>query len=524
VADVFISYKKERKDHARRLAAVLEAYGYEVWWDYGLLVDAGDYDVQIEAKLTAAKAVIVLWCSGACASSFVKDEARRAKDAGKLAPALIEAGVEPPLGFGGNEMAFLLNWLGDPEAAGVLRLVDALERLTGQPRRKRPNTIEALKDAKDLPAVTPMHVVDRADTNAPPRGAAPPAASAGPSFADLKAIWAKLETTAPLARVLAFYEEFAKPTPLRFEVEHRIEALEAEEAARRQREEEERRLGPAVVAAREAAKVGRPVAERAFPIELPGVAGWPAPKMIAIPPGTFLMGSPPGEKGRDSDEGPQREVRFAYGFALGQHAVTFAEWDAAIAAGAKLPKPDDAGWGRGTRPVITVSWEDAQAFLAWLNAKAGLTGRADAYRLPSEAEWEYACRAGTTTPFSFGATISTAQANYDGNCTYGAGKEGEYREKTMPVGSFPANPFGLHEMHGNCWEWCEDCWNSTYSGLATDGSAITTGDCSNRVYRGGSWLDYPKYLRSANRIRITPTVRYFNVGFRLSRTLSSCDL
>ncbi len=243
--------------------------------------------------------------------------------------------------------------------------------------------------------------------------------------------------------------------------------------------------------------------------------------MVTIPPGQFLMGAPASEEGSGDSERPQHEVRLDYAFALGKYAVTFEEWDAAIAAGAELEKPDDRGWGRGRRPVINVNWNDAQAYVSWLNAKLGLGGRADAYRLPSEAEWEYACRAGTTTPFSFGETISTAQANYDGNFTYGAGKKGEYREKPTPVGSFPANAFGLHDMHGNVWEWCEDVCNDSYaeSGRPDNGSAWLTGYGSNRVNRGGSWGFTPQYLRSAYRGRDTPTNRLNYLGFRLARTL-----
>lgn len=243
------------------------------------------------------------------------------------------------------------------------------------------------------------------------------------------------------------------------------------------------------------------------------------PEMVKIPPGRFLMGSPTSEIGHSYYEDPQHEVRIDYTFALGKHTVTFAEWDAAIAAGAELEKPGDQSWGRNRRPVIGVNWHDAKAYVGWLNSKLGLEGRRDAYRLPSEAEWEYACRAGTTTPFSFGATISTAQANYDGTYTYDDGKVGEYRQKTTPVGSFPANSFGLHDMHGNLWEWCEDAWNDNYNGAPIDGSAWLTGDASYRVLRGGSWVTNPYQLRSANRYRYLPSNRNIIFGFRVARTI-----
>ena len=144
----------------------------------------------------------------------------------------------------------------------------------------------------------------------------------------------------------------------------------------------------------------------------------------------------------------------------------------------------------------------------------------DAYRLPSEAEWEYACRAGTTTPFSFGETISTAQANYDGNYTYASGKKGEYRKQTTPVGSFPANAFGLHDMHGNVWEWCADPWHDSHDGAPTNGSTWEGGDASRRVYRGGSWFSLPRNLRSACRYWSYPSSRTDDIGFRLARTVS----
>lgn len=293
------------------------------------------------------------------------------------------------------------------------------------------------------------------------------------------------------------------------------------EAARHAVVELERRLGSDVVRARQAALAGEPVTERFFAMDLPVLASWPRPEMVVLPPGRFLMGSPPGEEGRPDNEGPQREVQIDYLFAVGRCNVTFSEWDAALASGARLPIPDDEGWGRGTRPVINVSWDDAQAYLVWLNAKQGLTGNADAWRLLSDAEWEYAARAGTTSPFSFGVTISTSKANYHGEFTYGDGPKGEYLQKTTPVGSYPANAFGLHDMHGNVWEWVEDCWQNSYlAGQRSDGRVYAGGPCSLCVIRGGAWGNAPQGLRSASRNGLRPMARYDHVGFRIARTLS----
>lgn len=187
---------------------------------------------------------------------------------------------------------------------------------------------------------------------------------------------------------------------------------------------------------------------------VPGLDESAWPDMVTLPSGVFTMGAPKRERDSEDNKRPQRQVTVPRPFALGRVAVTFAQWDAALHAGFVPPSgpepPPDEGWGRCDRPVINVSWNDAQAYSAWLNGRLGLRG--GTYRLPSEAAWKYACRAGTMTPFSFGATISPAQVNYDGNDTYGEGRKGEYRERTMPVGSLPANDWGLHEMRGNVGE------------------------------------------------------------------------
>jgi formylglycine-generating enzyme required for sulfatase activity len=239
------------------------------------------------------------------------------------------------------------------------------------------------------------------------------------------------------------------------------------------------------------------------------------PEMVVVPASTFAMGSPPGEEGRDSDEGPQRDVKFDRPFAVGKFEVTFAEWDACAAEGGCSYRPSDARWGRSKRPVINVSWNDiTQQYLPWLSRKTG-----KAYRLLSEAEWEYVARAGTNSPFWWGTAISTGQANYYGAVTYGGGPKGENRAKSVPVDSFAANPWGLFNVHGNVWEWVQDCRNANYNGAPLDGAAWTTGDCSSRTLRGGSWDNNPGLLRSANRDRNTPDTRMDDVGFRVARTL-----
>ena len=231
------------------------------------------------------------------------------------------------------------------------------------------------------------------------------------------------------------------------------------------------------------------------------------PELVVVAAGTYRMGSPSHEKGRDDNEGPMHEVVIEEPFAVGVYEVTFSEWEACVrGGGCQGYRPSDEGWGRGSRPVINMSWEDAQSYVQWLSGKTG-----EKYRLLSESEWEYVARAGTTTPFHFGSTISTDRANYG---------KGFWGQGTVPVGSFEPNRFGLYDVHGNAWEWVQDCWNHSYRGAPRDGSAWERGDCSERVLRGGCWSCPPRSLRSAHRIRYSTGKRYSVFGFRIARTLA----
>ncbi|MBH8576866.1 SUMF1/EgtB/PvdO family nonheme iron enzyme [Nostocaceae cyanobacterium CENA369] len=244
-------------------------------------------------------------------------------------------------------------------------------------------------------------------------------------------------------------------------------------------------------------------------------------EMVAIPGGQFLMGSPENEPERISDESPQHTVTIQP-FFMGKFPVTQAQWKAVAALG-KVSidlNPDPSKFKGANRPVECVSWDDAVEFCARLSQKTGKI-----YRLPSEAEWEYACRAGTTTPFYFGETITTDLANYQGTDwdyqgrvypgNYGQGPKGEYRQQTTEVGKFPANSFGLFDMHGNIWEWCQDEWHENYNNAPTDGSAwLSDNENQRRLLRGGSWYDSPRYCRSAFRNYIAREWNV-NVGFRV---------
>lgn len=224
--------------------------------------------------------------------------------------------------------------------------------------------------------------------------------------------------------------------------------------------------------------------------------------MVPIPAGTFQMG-----------DGTTHTVTLR-AFRLSAYDVTFDQYDTFTAATGK-PLVKDGGWGRGNRPVIYVSWDDAKAFIAWVNQQTGLK-----FRLPSEAEWEYAARAGTTTDYYWGSSASHGMANYsEDTCCKGLAQGRDQWVNTAPVGSFPANAWGLYDMSGNVLQWTEDCYHDNYSGAPSDGSAWTAGDCSRRVYRGGSWNYSPTNLRVSTRYGFVHTNRFHDLGFRLAQDL-----
>jgi formylglycine-generating enzyme required for sulfatase activity len=254
------------------------------------------------------------------------------------------------------------------------------------------------------------------------------------------------------------------------------------------------------------------------------------PELVLLPTGRYQMGSPEHERKVAMAAGsqpswlarelPQHWVGIDKPIAMGRYPVTVGEWRAFVRA---------TGWSQGgdvdwdapgfaqtdRHPVVGVNWFDAIRYVRWLSDATGKS-----YRLPSEAEWEYACRAGTRTAFSFGDTITTDQANYDGNFTYNGGARGEYRRGTTPVGMFPANPWGLYDMHGNVWEWVQDVIHDNYEGAPLDGTAWEEGgDQARRVLRGGSWLYNPRYLRSALRNGFSAALSNDIVGFRVVRDL-----
>jgi formylglycine-generating enzyme required for sulfatase activity/serine/threonine protein kinase len=314
------------------------------------------------------------------------------------------------------------------------------------------------------------------------------------------------------------------------EAEQRRQALFAE--ARRKAEAERK--------AREAAQLDpalavKPGSARSFRDRLAsGEVCATCPEMVVVPVGRYSMGSPKAELGRNDTEEDQVEVNMARPLAAGRFPVSRGEFAAFVEAtshkmdggcriyiGNRLKLDPDRNWRSpgfaqdDRHPVTCVNWSDAKAYVEWLSART-----AKMYRLPTEAEREYVTRAGTATPFWWGSTISPSQANYDGTRAYADGPKGEWRRATVPVDTFAPNAWGLHNVHGNVWEWTEDCWNGSHIGYAGDGTARTDGDCSVRVVRGGSWRSTPAYLRAANRGKLAQDNRSHLQGFRVVRTIA----
>jgi formylglycine-generating enzyme required for sulfatase activity len=295
------------------------------------------------------------------------------------------------------------------------------------------------------------------------------------------------EVLRPLARLNALNLDFRR---FDAEIGSLVAAIQRIRAEQAPQKTEERRPAPAP---------DRPSSERAYPA------------MVEIPGGEFMMGSPKDEVGRSDDEGPQHRVRIL-AFAMGRCPVTFEEWDACVTAGGCEHRPDDRGWGRGRRPVINVSWNDAQEYVRWLSKTTE-----QRYRLPTEAEWEYAVRAGGSGRFCFGNSEADVQ-QYAWFC---ANSEG----RTHPVGQKLPNRFGLHDVHGNVWEWVEDVYRTSYKAREGDGSAWRGGGPilrtllgDQRVVRGGGWSSSSDEVRSASRVGNSPSDRNSGLGFRVARS------
>ncbi len=462
MADIFISYAREDREMAHRLATALEANSWSVWWDRHMR-SIRPIDEEITEQLENARCVLVLWSSTAVKSHWVKDEAAEGRDRGILVSARIDQ-ARPPLGFRAFHVHDLDGWveaatgIAEPVFADVAALLGEQRAVTPSPR---PSPVTGRGGNDPLPLGEGgqrdgERGRDRSGTNTP----------ASPAATSSLSLWER----------------------------EGVRASDASEPIKK-----------------DGISIG------ANPRDLPDFAvfkdidaPW-CPEMVVIPVGTFLMGSPQDEEGRFDEEGPQHRVTISRRFALGRYAVTFEEYDHFCGVTGR-EKPLDSEWGRGRRPVINVSWNDAQVYLEWLT---GATGQP--YRLPTEAEWEYTCRAGTTTAYGFGESIRQTQANFNLGYANESGGEQRLGQRSVAVGYFPANCWGLHEMHGNVWEWCNDCW-SAYT-LRTTLSSQTQTDAliAERILRGGCWANDARNVRSACRTKLEPRSLGHNIGFRCAR-------
>ena len=553
MADIFISHKSERRAAAEHFAEVLKRYGYSVWFDYELAMGEG-FAAQIEHEIREAKALLALWCSRSVASPWVREEVHLARELGILVPVKIEF-CHPPIGSRLVRTIDLSAWDGGPRAAALDPLIDALEKVIGRDAVLARKSLIEYEDAwwnlgshrpRAMALKTPLEEPETKRFGVKPPPPASPAPAPGPAETKrfgrkppppASPVPAPMPAERPAGRdwerfgigetydatvIEAYIKRYGASEPrwaarakkrLAF-VKAAIREKAAAEHAREARHRAEGRI-------RVAAPIARPAGLKWF---LPGAGRTEcfkdaeiAPEMVVVPAGEFWMGSKDGEG--NEDERPRHKVTIAEPFAVGRYAVTFDEWDAARAAGGVSHNPSGQVRRRGRRPVVDINWDDARAYIKWLSSETG-----QPYRLLSEAEWEYCCRAGTETQFWWGDKISRELANYDGNYTFRKGAEGGYSQKLLPVNRFRPNPWGLYQVHGNVWEWCADCWHGNYHDAPADGSAWTAGDGNYRVLRGGSWGGGADTLRPARRIVNSRDDRFQDVGMRVARTLSPYSL
>jgi formylglycine-generating enzyme required for sulfatase activity len=496
MADIFISYSSKDARFTDDLVRHLEAAGYSTWWGAGLTA-AQELSAVIERELHDAKAVIVIWSKGSVTSRWVRAEASLADSLNKLIT-VHDSALERdqiPLPYSTRNSA---------PATGYAQILSELAARGIAPsgnRNASPNAANLSGKARIAQAIVNY---DREDFRAliELSGLDP---SKHLRFWD----WSGLNFERADLRGYDFTGALLCNCRFRGA---RILGARFDRADLRGSNLRDARDWLEFVAAwmpdpnapsEDHLPVGAVFQDAPF-----------GPEMVAVPAGRFMMGSPPDEPERRDGEGPQHEVTISKRFAIGRFAVTFEEWDFAqgdkdwkAVTGRPPREPDDYGWGRADRAVIDVSWDDAEAYMKWLSHKTGRN-----YRLPSEAEWEYACRAGRATPFWWGNTIAPGQANYDGRHPYDGGQKGEYQRRTLPVKSFEPNPWGLYQVHGNVWEWCADGRRNYTDEPVTD--PVGSLDIASRALRGGSWRDDAGFARAAFRLECVRGNGSRLIGFR----------
>ncbi len=456
MADIFLSYSSKDKDRVTPLVKALQREGWSVWWDRR--TPAGEtFDLMIERELKGAKCVVVVWSLNSVTSDWVREEATFGKNRNALFPAKIDH-VDIPLGFGLIQAVNLIGWIGDGDNAEYRHLAESISEKIG--RKAAPSPKSAPQEKRE--PVQPLPTMNALPVN--------------PVVVSLEG-----EVPAELSQPLSpSWPALSDATPT-------IEPQVGNSSRRNF-------LIGGVAASIFARSIisdnngTQPSSGGQQSGRSSGKTNKVQFEMVHLPGGEFQMGSGNGA----SDEGPVHRVRIAP-FSIGKYEVTQAQWKAVMGG-------NNPSYFKGdSLPVENVSWEYVKEFLKKLG---------NGYRLPTEAEWEYAARGGTSTKWSFGDDESRL------------GEYAWYFENagisTHPVGQKKPNPFGLYDMHGNVWEWCEDVWHSNYEGAPGDGSAwLSGGDSRYRVLRGGSWLNYGDFCRSADRSINGPGLRDYNIGFRV---------
>jgi formylglycine-generating enzyme required for sulfatase activity len=576
MADIFLSYSSQDRDRVRPLVAAFEEQGWSVWWDRKIPPGKTWHQV-IQESLDAAKCVVVVWSQHSVKSDWVMVEAEEGKGRRTLIPVLIDD-VRPPLSFRLIQAARLIDWQGTASHPEWEFLLDTIKAIIGVPTPAQ-EMAQSAPDA-DEPAAPIAPIVERrAESSSTAAGTSEPATTQEPPVEPDGELPAQARPAAPIPVPINHFSPPREMRPAAPVNDERISppvstaaaaqdkpfasppAPSGNSAGSTPRRGELRVMpkqwlligGAAVVMIgivlmiwRGASRSNKPGSET--PATSGGAVAALAPnefyvlaldasgnmterrkgqaryltedlggnvklEMVELPGGTFTMGSPSNEADRIDNESPQHQV-VVKPFQMAKFEVTQAQWRTV----AGLPKvkldlkPEPSYFKGNDLPVEQVSWEEAVEFCERLARKTSKP-----YRLPSEAEWEYAARAGTTTPFAFGQTITPEIVNYGGNRPYASAPKGEYRQQTVAAGSLGvANAFGLFDMHGNVDELCQDVWHDNYHGAPTNGSAwLSDGDSTLRVRRGGSFYQKGNSCRSARRFWISPGERSRDIGFRV---------
>ncbi len=529
---------------------MLTTQGYDVWWDTGLLA-GNDFQHTIPEKLDEAKCVIVVWTEHSVESIWVRAEASRALNRKVLVPLQLRA-ADLPMPFGMVHAENFQEWAGNAEDKEFQRLLRAVGQyvVTDEAEPVEQTGFERTVSAPTKPIEKP-----KAQAAAQPGKQAKPIAetaavkpvanrnlkqqrATGGSGNFLQRFGGKAWTAVSAVLVfglvyavnntdeiwgwfqggkveVAAVEQVSQTDVLQTrELPEKVGVAAVEQVS--QTKVSQTQEPPKLLKA-DKTKIAVAVAEPSVVIAEPEQMGKLIElgqdlKLVKVPRGSFQMGSEQGI----SDEQPVHKVNIVDDFWMSETEVTFAQYDAYAEAVGKA-KPNDRGWGRGSRPVINVSWDDAKDFAQWLssNNDQGLS-----CRLPSEAEWEYAGRAGTTTAYPWGDKAGRHFANYGkDDCCAGLVEGKDKWLHTAPTKQFPANKYGLHDMHGNVWEWVQDRWHDNYQGAPTDGSAWEAGESNLRVLRGGSWVFPAHNMRSAFRYNHAPESRNDLIGFRVACSL-----